>query len=91
MCVPHLQLSQLFSVCFSQQVVAVLDREYEAHYSQSGEIDERDFLTLDFSKFASPRWVLAERSRIKRIDGPFCCFSCLMLFELLIGKVRMDT
>ncbi|MEW5315772.1 MAG: hypothetical protein WDW38_007178 [Sanguina aurantia] len=36
-------------------VVAVLDREYEAHYSQSGEIDEREFLTLDFSKFASPR------------------------------------
>lgn len=38
------------------QVVAALDREYESHYSQCGEIDEREFLTMDFSKFASPRW-----------------------------------
>lgn len=37
-------------------VVAALEREYEAHYTRASlELDERDFLSTDFSKFASPR------------------------------------
>ena len=32
-------------------VVAALGREYEVTYSRHGEIDERDFLTVDFSRW----------------------------------------
>ncbi|PNH01487.1 Retinoblastoma-related protein, partial [Tetrabaena socialis] len=39
------------------RAVAALEREYEQHYSGGGhELDERDFLYTDFTKFASPRF-----------------------------------
>lgn len=39
------------------KVVAALEKEYEQHYSRgNSELDERDFLTTDFAKFASPRF-----------------------------------
>ncbi|KAG2492649.1 hypothetical protein HYH03_009065 [Edaphochlamys debaryana] len=40
-----------------QLAVAALEREYEQHYTRGGsELDERDFLGTDFTKFASPRF-----------------------------------
>ncbi|PNW81668.1 hypothetical protein CHLRE_06g255450v5 [Chlamydomonas reinhardtii] len=39
------------------RVVAALEREYEQHYSRGAtELDEREFLSTDFTKFASPRF-----------------------------------
>ncbi|KAG2429306.1 hypothetical protein HXX76_011074 [Chlamydomonas incerta] len=38
------------------RAVAALEREYEQHYSRGAtELDEREFLSTDFTKFASPR------------------------------------
>ena len=36
-------------------VVACLEREYEALTARTSELDERDFLTMDAARFASPR------------------------------------
>ncbi|GFR43170.1 hypothetical protein Agub_g4220 [Astrephomene gubernaculifera] len=39
------------------RVVAALEQEYDQHYSRGGhELDEREFLSTDFTKFASPRF-----------------------------------
>jgi hypothetical protein len=39
-------------------LVLYLDGSYQAEYEESGEIDEREFLTTDFGALASPRMML---------------------------------
>lgn len=36
-------------------VIAMLEREYESVYARQGELDERDFLSMDFNTMASPK------------------------------------
>lgn len=36
-------------------VVAALSREYEATFARQGELDEREFLDMDFNNMPSPK------------------------------------